>query len=428
MNSLHRFFSGTVFVSLLGLAAVGCMADSGELGEPVDTDVDPTLGDEKAQGSGAATKIVIPDGAIELIADRYIVQLKDTAFKMIGGSQTTVGLAERVTAARDVVLRRGLSEQAVLHVYEAALNGFVASMTEAEALKLAEDADVELIEQDQVMEANVTWGLDRIDQRSLPLNNVYSGGNGNGSGVHAYIIDTGIRTTHTEFTGRIGNGWDAVNNDSDPSDCNGHGTHVSGTVGGTTYGVAPGVTLHGVRVLNCAGSGSTSGVVAGIDWVTQNHINPAVANMSLGGGASTALDNAVTNSINSGVTYAVAAGNDGANACNYSPARAAAAITVGATSNADAKASWSNYGSCLDIFAPGVSITSAWKTNNNSTNTISGTSMASPHVCGAAARYLSANPGASPSQVATALVNASTSGKVTSAGSGSPNRLLYVGN
>ncbi|HSN96879.1 MAG TPA: S8 family peptidase [Candidatus Nanopelagicales bacterium] len=428
MSNLRRFFSGTVVISLVGLAAVGCVADQGEVGEPIDGEVDSTLGpEEEAQASGAAAKLVIPAGAVELIEGRYIVQLKDAAVK-VSGSQKSLGRVERDALARDLVVRRGLSDAAVVHVYDSALNGFVASMTEEEALQLAEDPDVELIEQDQVMVANVTWGLDRIDERDLPMDGNYNPTYGNGSGAHAYVIDTGIRTTHNEFTGRVGNGYDSVNNDSDPSDCNGHGTHVAGTVGGTTYGVAPGVILHGVRVLNCSGSGSNAGVIAGIDWVTQNHVKPAVANMSLGGGASSALDNAVSNSINAGVTYVVAAGNSGVDACGSSPARVSAAITVGATSSSDARASWSNFGSCLDIFAPGVSITSAWKNNDSSTSTISGTSMASPHVAGAAARYLSSNPGASPSQVTSALINASTSGKVTSAGSGSPNRLLYVGN
>lgn len=422
MSNLRRIFWGTAVISLVGLAAVGCVAESGDVGEPVDEDVDTALGPEDV---GEAASKLISAPADRAIPDQYIVVFKDSVSTSSGSPKST-GPSQRSARARDLVVRSGLSEQAVTHVYEAALDGFVAAMTEAEAQELSRNPDVAYVEQDQVMFANVTWGLDRIDQRDLPLNNVYSPGS-NGSGVHAYIIDTGIRATHNEFTGRIGNGWDAVNNDNDPSDCNGHGTHVSGTVGGATYGVAPGVTLHGVRVLNCQGSGSNAGVIAGVDWVTQNHVKPAVANMSLGGSASSALDSAVSNSINAGVTYAIAAGNSGANACNYSPARVGAAITVGATSNTDAKASWSNYGSCLDIFAPGASITSAWKNNNNATSTISGTSMASPHVAGAAALYLGNNPGASPSQVATALIDASTSGKVTSAGSGSPNRLLYVG-
>jgi aqualysin 1 len=262
---------------------------------------------------------------------------------------------------------------------------------------LRRNPNVVYIEVDQTVTIDVTWGLDRIDQRNLPLNNVYSP-NGSGSGVHAYIIDTGIRSTHSEFSGRVGNGYDVIDGGA-PDDCNGHGTHVAGTVGGATYGVANAVTLHGVRVLNCSGSGSTSGVIAGVNWVTSNRQLPAVANMSLGGSASTSLDSAVNNSINAGVTYAVAGGNSNANACNYSPARVAAALTVGATTSTDARSSFSNYGTCVNIFAPGSSITSAWHTSNTATNTISGTSMASPHVAGAATLYLGNNPSASPSAV-----------------------------
>ena len=223
----------------------------------------------------------------------------------------------------------------------------------------------------------------------------------------------------------MGNGADFVGDGQGTNDCNGHGTHVAGTTGGTTYGVAKQVTLHAVRVLNCQGSGTNAGVIAGVDWVTANSPSPAVANMSLGGGASSALDSAVNNSINSGVSYAIAAGNSNANACNSSPARVAAANTVGATTTTDARSSFSNFGTCLDIFAPGSSITSAWNTSNTATNTISGTSMASPHVAGAIALYLQTNTGASPATVTQALVTNSTPNKVTNPGTGSPNRLLY---
>jgi len=274
-----------------------------------------------------------------------------------------------------------------------------------------------------VTQSPATWGLDRIDQRNLPLNNSYTY-NFTGAGVHAYIIDTGIRVSHQQFAGRTGNGFTSINDGQGTNDCNGHGTHVSGTVGGTTYGVAKGVTLHPVRVLSCSGSGSNSGVIAGVDWVTNNHASPAVANMSLGGGISSALDTAVNNSINSGVTYAIAAGNSNANACNFSPARVANALTVGSTTNTDARSSFSNFGTCVDIFAPGSSITSSWNTSDTATNTISGTSMATPHVAGVAALYLQ-QFGGSPAAVAAGLINAATTGVVGNPGSGSPNRLLH---
>jgi subtilisin family serine protease len=243
--------------------------------------------------------------------------------------------------------------------------------------------------------------------------------------VTAYVIDTGIKYTHQDFGTRASFGYDAVGTGG--VDCNGHGTHVAGTIGGSTYGVAKGIKLVGVRVLNCSGSGTNAGVIAGIDWVTAHAVKPAVANMSLGGGASSALDAAVSRSISSGVTYAVAAGNSTANACYSSPSRVGPAITVGATTSTDARASYSNYGTCLDIFAPGSSITSDWYSTNTATNTISGTSMASPHVAGAAALVLANNPAFTPAQVRDSLVGKATANVVTNAGSGSPNRLLYVG-
>ena len=314
-------------------------------------------------------------------------------------------------------------------VYAHALHGFSAEMSEEDAIELANDPRVAFVEEDSEMEIvttqnGATWGLDRIDQTDRPLNGTYVY-TSTGSGVNAYIIDTGIRTTHTQFGGRASGAFTAINDGRGASDCNGHGTHVAGTVGGSTYGVAKAVRLFAVRVLSCSGSGSTSGVISGVNWVAANRVRPAVANMSLGGGISTALDTAVNNAINAGVTFAIAAGNSNTNASNSSPARVAAAITVGSSTINDARSSFSNFGSVVDIFAPGSSITSAWSTSDTAINTISGTSMATPHVAGVAARYLQTNTTASAATVRNAIVAAAALNKLTGIPTGTANRLLF---
>ncbi len=325
----------------------------------------------------------------------------------------------------------------VQDVFRSAVKGFVAPLDAADVRRLRARSDVLLVEKDKPVRAlsagprsglAASWGLDRIDQRTLPLNSQISTSE-NGFGITAYIIDTGIRADHNEFGGRVTVGFDAIGDGQNTNDCNGHGTHVAGTVGGATYGVAPQVSLVAIRVLNCTGSGSTSGVIAGIDWATANHAAgvPAVANMSLGGGYSAALNTATQNAITDGISFAVAAGNSNADACNFSPASTPNAITVGSTSSNDARSSFSNWGSCIDIFAPGSSIKSAWNTSSTATNTISGTSMAAPHVAGAAALILSGSLSSTPAQVATALTAASTTGVVTDPGTGSVNRLLFTG-
>lgn len=318
-----------------------------------------------------------------------------------------------------------------LHVYTKALKGFSIKLNEKRVRELANDPRVAYVEEDgevfaTATQTGATWGLDRIDQRNLPLDSSYTY-NTTATNVTAYIIDTGILGSHSQFGGRVRSGYSAIADGGGTTDCNGHGTHVAGTVGGSTYGVAKGVKLVAVRVLGCTGSGSNSGVIAGVDWVTADHAAgaPAVANMSLGGGASSALDTAVNNSINDGVTYAVASGNSNVDACSSSPARVANAITVNSTTSTDARSSFSNYGTCTDIFAPGSSITSAWYTSTTATNTISGTSMATPHVAGVAALFLAGSPSASPATVWAGIRDSSTANKVTSPGTGSPNRLLY---
>ena len=357
----------------------------------------------------------------------------------------SVGAAAQHIPGRFIItLRPGVNAAAVARehgvqpdfVYSAALNGFAGSIADAARAGLLRDFRVERVEQDgiattqEVVQSGATWGLDRIDQTARTLNGSF-GYTATGVGVTAYILDTGIRPTHTEFTGRVRAGYSAISDKRGTTDCNGHGTHVAGTVGGTRYGVAKGVSLVPVRVLDCRGSGSWSGIIAGIDWIIANHTTgPAVANMSLGGGANSTVDAAVKRLIADGVATGVAAGNGDRrgrqlDACTHSPARVPEAMTIGATTTADAKTSWSNYGSCVDWFAPGSGITSAWYNSDAATNTISGTSMSTPHTVGVAALYLQGNPGASPATVRTALFNATTKGIVTSASTPN-NHLLYT--
>ncbi|MCX9191192.1 serine protease [Carbonactinospora thermoautotrophica] len=382
--------------------------------------------------TGPAAAAPTPEGKIlragspHAIKNSYIVVL-DSA--VLDGARVVVSeIAKDLAGRYHGTLRR---------TYSAALRGFAVTMNEQQARRLAADPRIAYVEQDQAVRLAETqtptssWGLDRIDQRNLPLNNAYTYST-TASNVHAYVIDTGIRVSHSDFGGRAHLAYDSVGDGQNGNDCHGHGTHAAGILGGSVYGVAKGVQLYAVRVLDCQGAGSISDVIAGVDWVTQNAKKPAVTNMSLGGGASSSLDNAVKNSIASGVTYAIAAGNgdflgNPQDACTVSPARTPEAITVGATDSSDRRASFSNYGTCVDIFAPGVDITSAWGDSDTATNTVSGTSMASPHVAGAAALYLAAHPSATPQQVHDTLVDNATSGVIQDPGDGSPNRLLYVG-
>ena len=290
---------------------------------------------------------------------------------------------------------------------------------------------VSLIEKDQVFKSNATtqtnatWGLDRSDQRNLPLNSTYNA-DGNAQGVPVYVVDTGVLASHQDFAGRVKAGYTAVSDGNGTTDCNGHGTHVAGTIAGTKYGIAKSASIIPVRVLDCNGSGTTSTVIAGLDWVASQNPRNAVVNLSLGGGTSTALDDAINRVVNKDIVVVVAAGNNNADACNYSPSRVPAAITVGATTNQDQRANYSNYGKCLDVFAPGSNITSDWYSSNTATATASGTSMASPHVAGLAAILRAIYTGENVPQITNRILNKATTNKVTDSQTGSPNRLLYT--
>ncbi|MFH9725385.1 S8 family peptidase [Streptomyces sp. NPDC017254] len=317
--------------------------------------------------------------------------------------------------------------------YGSEVNGFSASgLSVDEAKRLAADPAVGTVVQNkhfsikETQEQPPSWGLDRIDQADTAGDQKYTYPDNGGDGVTAYVIDTGVRISHQDFGGRATHGFDAVDNDDSADDGNGHGTHVAGTIAGTSHGVAKKAKVVAVRVLDDNGSGTTDQVVAGIDWVTKNHSGPSVANMSLGGGADEALDAAVKRAIASGVTFAVAAGNESSDAGQGSPSRVPEALTVASSTKDDEQSDFSNFGSVVDLYAPGSDITSAWNDSDTGVKTISGTSMASPHVAGAAALYLAANPSATPADTAAALTGAATPDAIKNASAGTANKLLKV--
>ncbi|MFI1248816.1 S8 family peptidase [Streptomyces anulatus] len=370
-----------------------------------------------AQAAPAPEGRVLHAGAAEAIPGSYIVTLKETA-------------GFRASAAQGKKLIAGYGGQ-IERTYTSALNGYAAQLSSTGAKRLAADPAVASVEQNQKVhstatQTNAPWGLDRIDQPNLPLNGTFTYPDSAGVNTTVYVLDTGVRITHQDIVGRASNGYDFVDNDNVAQDGNGHGTHVATTAAGTVYGVAKKAKIVAVRVLNNSGSGTTAGVIAGVDWITANHVASSVANVSLGGGPSTTLDNAVRRSIASGVTYSIAAGNSNAPASGFSPARVETALTVGATTRTDARATYSNHGPLVDLFAPGSDITAGWATSDTATYTGNGTSFAAPHVAGAAAVYLTNHPGSSPAAVGTALVNGATSNVLTGVGTGSPNKLLRL--
>lgn len=403
--------------------------------------VNSCLSEELPKEAVAQGKVKNGKPDVAELSQKQVAQVEAECDDVIGDQGSYIVVFKQGVDARTAA-RQEQSNSAVLaknrftvdKVVDHAFSGMTVLASSTQVKKLRASSDVAYVEADGIVTAsslqvNPTWGLDRIDQRALPLDTSFDNGFGTGSGVTAYVIDTGIYAGNNEFQGRVASGYAGIADGQGTNDCNGHGTHVSGTIAGATYGVAKSATLKPVRVLDCSGSGTWSGVIAGIDWAAADHVagTPAVANLSLGGGYSASVNSAVAALVNDGVTVAVAAGNSMDNACNYSPASTPSAITVGASTISDVQASFSNYGTCVDVYAPGVNITSSWNSGATSTNTISGTSMASPHVAGAAAQYLSTNPAASPLKVWSALSSRATTGALSGLGSGSANHLLFVG-
>ena len=393
----RRIRRGAAIVFASAVAGGSLLAANAAAGADQTETVDPTA-------------VILGADSADAIAGEYLVILEEEA------AQDVSTMIADTTGSIDVIDEFDV------------IDGFIAEMSPEEALELASEEAVAYVEQNRTVSIAETqadppsWGLDRVDQSALPLDSAY-GYDYTGAGTTAYILDTGINRAHTDFADRIGEGYDAIDFGGDASDCNGHGTHVAGTVGGTTYGLAKETTLVPVRVLDCTGTGSYAGIIAGIDWITANASGPSVANMSLGGTFSQALNDVVAEAIDVGVTFVAASGNEGQDACDVSPASEPDAITVGATDSADSATAWSNWGGCVDILAPGHEITSAWIDGDDEENTISGTSMATPHVAGVAALYLEANTEATPAEVAEALV-ANAVPDVIAETNGSPNLLL----